>query len=121
MNYSIDTPIAAMDFQQHYLTYKNLVDRRLDEVCTGRRPESLYEPTRYVLGGGGKRIRAVLVMLASEAVGGNGREALDAGAAVEIMHNFTLCPRRHHGPCGNTARARDRGLHPHGIRGSSWH
>jgi geranylgeranyl diphosphate synthase type II len=90
MNLPIDTPVEAMDFQQHYLTYKNLVDRRLSEVCTGRRPESLYEPTRYLLGGGGKRIRAVLVMLASEAVGGDGGEALDAGAAVEIMHNFTL-------------------------------
>jgi geranylgeranyl diphosphate synthase type II len=51
---------------------------------------SLYEPTRYVLSGGGKRIRAVLVMLAAEAVGGDGHTALDAGVAVEILHNFTL-------------------------------
>jgi geranylgeranyl diphosphate synthase type II len=43
-----------------------------------------------VLEGGGKRIRSTLVMLACEAVGGRPRAALDAGAAVEIMHNFTL-------------------------------
>jgi geranylgeranyl diphosphate synthase type II len=39
---------------------------------------------------GGKRLRAVLVMLSSEAAGGTSRQALPAAAAVEIMHNFTL-------------------------------
>jgi geranylgeranyl diphosphate synthase type II len=79
-----------MDFQQHYLSYKQLVDDRLKGIVDREEPRMLYEPTRYILAGGGKRIRAVLVMLAAEAVGGNGTEALDAGAAVEILHNFTL-------------------------------
>ena len=53
-------------------------------------PRSLYEPLKYVLAGGGKRIRPVLLMLSCEAVGGNARKALHAGAAIEILHNFTL-------------------------------
>lgn len=79
-----------MDFRQHYLTCKQLVDDRLGELVVGRQPASLYEPTRYVLAGGGKRIRATLVMLAAEAVGGTAEAALDAGIAVEVLHNFTL-------------------------------
>lgn len=79
-----------MDFQQHYLSYKQLVDDRLASAVEKDDPRLLYEPTRYILAGGGKRIRAVLVMLAAEAVGGNGHDALDAGVAVEMLHNFTL-------------------------------
>jgi geranylgeranyl diphosphate synthase type I len=38
----------------------------------------------------GKRIRPVLLLLCSEAVGGNWRVALPAAAAVELLHNFSL-------------------------------
>jgi geranylgeranyl diphosphate synthase, type II len=50
----------------------------------------VYEPIRYTLSGGGKRLRAVLVLLSCEAVGGRGAKALDAAVAVELLHNFTL-------------------------------
>jgi geranylgeranyl diphosphate synthase, type I len=39
---------------------------------------------------GGKRLRGVLTVLACEAVGGTGRSAAPAGAAVEFIHNFSL-------------------------------
>jgi geranylgeranyl diphosphate synthase type II len=80
----------AMDFKQHYLDYKSLVDERLQSFVAERQPGPLHEPTAYVLSGGGKRIRAVLVMLAAEAVGGDGAAALGTGIGVEILHNFTL-------------------------------
>ncbi|MCX7682160.1 MAG: polyprenyl synthetase family protein [Anaerolineae bacterium] len=38
----------------------------------------------------GKRIRPVLCLLSCEACGGDWEQALPAGAAVELMHNFTL-------------------------------
>ncbi|MDB5032814.1 MAG: Geranylgeranyl pyrophosphate synthase [Chlorobi bacterium] len=79
-----------MDFKQHYLSCKSLVDERLRAVVGPREPSSLYEPTQYILSGGGKRIRAVLVMLAAEAVGGTGIGALAAGVGIEMLHNFTL-------------------------------
>lgn len=79
-----------MDFKSHYQYYKTLVDERLRDFGGDPHPASLYEPTRYVLSAGGKRIRAILVMLAAEAVGGDGRAAIDAGLGVEILHNFTL-------------------------------
>ena len=55
-------------------------------------PEGLYAPVRYVLAGGGKRIRPVLVLLAAEAFGGDAdrRRAMPAALGVEVFHNFTL-------------------------------
>jgi len=50
----------------------------------------VYEPIRYVLTTGGKRVRSVLTLLACEAAGGKARDALAAATAVEILHNFTL-------------------------------
>jgi geranylgeranyl diphosphate synthase, type I len=39
---------------------------------------------------GGKRLRGVLTSLACEACGGDGRRAVPAAAAVELIHNFSL-------------------------------
>nr|BCX00313.1 MAG: polyprenyl synthetase [Bacteroidota bacterium] len=52
--------------------------------------EALYEPARYVLEAGGKRLRPLLVLLACEAHGGRAGDALPAAAAVELFHSFTL-------------------------------
>lgn len=41
-------------------------------------------------GKGGKRIRPLLCMLVCSAAGGNWEDAIPAGAAIEILHNFTL-------------------------------
>jgi geranylgeranyl diphosphate synthase type I len=38
----------------------------------------------------GKRVRPMLCLLACEACGGDWKQALPAGAAIELMHNFTL-------------------------------
>lgn len=79
-----------MNFEQRYRDLKDLVDRYLTEAVTRTNPTSLYRPLKYVLGGGGKRIRPILVILSCEAVGGPSDRALHAGAGIEILHNFTL-------------------------------
>ena len=53
-------------------------------------PASVYGPIRYVLAGRGKRIRSVLLLLSCAAVDGNPLSALDAAAAIEMLHSFTL-------------------------------
>jgi geranylgeranyl pyrophosphate synthase len=50
----------------------------------------LEEPVRYALAGGGKRIRPVLCLATTEAAGGDPDDALDAAAAVEFIHSFSL-------------------------------
>ena len=68
------------------------VEAELQTLLLPDEPAELYEPVRYVLAGGGKRIRPALVLLAAEAFGGE--EALvrvmPAALAVEVFHNFTL-------------------------------
>jgi geranylgeranyl diphosphate synthase type II len=53
-------------------------------------PRDLRDGCRYVLTGGGKRLRAILVILSAEAVGGSAKRAVHAGIALETLHNFTL-------------------------------
>jgi geranylgeranyl diphosphate synthase, type II len=79
-----------MNFEEQYLALKARIDRSLLDAVKEPRPRSLYQPLKYVLAGGGKRIRPVLVLLACEAVGGDSEAAVHAGAGIEILHNFTL-------------------------------
>lgn len=51
---------------------------------------SLYEPNRYFLQLGGKRIRPVCVLMGNELFGNIHADAWNAAAAVELFHNFTL-------------------------------
>lgn len=53
-------------------------------------PASLYQPNEYFLGIGGKRIRPVLCMMGNELFDDLKTDALYAGAAIELFHNFTL-------------------------------
>ncbi|MFM9996679.1 MAG: polyprenyl synthetase family protein [Phycisphaerales bacterium] len=67
------------------------IDRRLDELTRDRpEPEPLREAVRYALLGGGKRVRPALAWHACVAVGGAGECSLTAGAAVELVHAFSL-------------------------------
>jgi geranylgeranyl diphosphate synthase type II len=52
--------------------------------------ENLYEPCRYLLEAGGKRIRPALCLMAAEMFNGINADSYNAAMAVELFHNFTL-------------------------------
>jgi geranylgeranyl pyrophosphate synthase len=52
--------------------------------------DALEAAVRYALDGGGKRLRPVLCLATAEAAGGDPEDALDAAAAVELVHSFSL-------------------------------
>jgi geranylgeranyl diphosphate synthase type II len=52
--------------------------------------ENLYEPCRYLLEAGGKRIRPALCLMAAEMFNGINADVYNAAMAVELFHNFTL-------------------------------
>lgn len=56
----------------------------------GSTPPSLAEPMRYAVLDGGKRLRPLLVLAASQAVSGHGGAALRAACAVELIHAYSL-------------------------------
>lgn len=53
-------------------------------------PKNLYQPVGYALGMGGKRIRPVMVLMASNLFTDEISKALPAALAIEVFHNFTL-------------------------------
>ena len=55
-----------------------------------KKPESLYDPVKYILESGGKRLRPIITLYISELFNGKKIVALPAAAALEIFHNFTL-------------------------------
>ncbi|MDY6206250.1 MAG: polyprenyl synthetase family protein [Prevotella sp.] len=67
-----------------------LVNGHLDNIAYDRTPKSLYEPIRYVLSLGGKRIRPVLMLLAYELYKDNPESILSSACALETYHNYTL-------------------------------
>jgi geranylgeranyl diphosphate synthase type II len=70
--------------------YRNEFISYLESKTTTREPVNLYEPITYILGLGGKRLRPVLVLMATEVFGKDYKEALDAALAIEVFHNFSL-------------------------------
>lgn len=54
------------------------------------KPENLYNPVKYLLESGGKRLRPIIALTISELLGGKIFDTLPAAAALEIFHNFTL-------------------------------
>ncbi len=77
-------------FQNKYNDYKRLIDDKISSFIQKNEPVTLYKPLKYILDGGGKRIRPVLLLFSCEAAGGNALDAVNAAIAVEILHNFTL-------------------------------
>lgn len=53
-------------------------------------PENLYEPCRYFLSLGGKRVRPVLCLMSNELFGEISADAWHAAMGIELFHNFTL-------------------------------
>ncbi len=80
-----------MDVLKHMEERARMVEREIDRwVSRGLEPEILARATRHLLEAGGKRLRPCLALTACEAVGGKAEDALEAAAAIELLHNFTL-------------------------------
>ena len=67
-----------------------LFEAALSQMKTPEEPDLLYTPIIYSMSGGGKRLRPVLLLITTEAFGGDLEAAMPAALAVEIFHNFTL-------------------------------
>jgi len=67
-----------------------IVNDYISELSYAHAPNSLYDPVKYVLSLGGKRIRPVLMLMAYNLYKENVVEILSPAAGLEIYHNFTL-------------------------------
>ena len=67
-----------------------MVNDYLDALPYERKPASLYEPIKYVLSLGGKRIRPVMMLLAYNLYKEQPEDILSSACALETYHNYTL-------------------------------
>ena len=51
---------------------------------------NIYEPLKYIISLGGKRIRPIMMSLSTEAFGEEASKSFYAGTAIELFHNFSL-------------------------------
>ena len=56
----------------------------------GESPQSLYDPIRYIMRLGGKRLRPLLTLMAFALYRTNPKKVVSLATAVESFHNFTL-------------------------------
>ena len=67
-----------------------LVNNYLDNIPYTRKQETLYEPIRYVLSLGGKRIRPVLMLMSYNLYKDDADTILPTACGLETYHNYTL-------------------------------
>ncbi|MBX2961462.1 MAG: polyprenyl synthetase family protein [Cyclobacteriaceae bacterium] len=70
--------------------YKHLIEQEIQHQNFGKEPDSLYEPIRYLMNIGGKRMRPLLVLLGYSLFKKSVKQAIPYAVAVEAFHNFTL-------------------------------
>jgi geranylgeranyl diphosphate synthase type II len=66
------------------------IEAEIKNQSFGSQPKSLYEPLRYIMSLGGKRLRPLLVMIAYSLYKRDVNSIVKYAAAVEAFHNFTL-------------------------------
>lgn len=70
--------------------YQELISAYFTELHLNKEPKNLYEPIEYILHLGGKRIRPILTLMATEVFDVDCKKALAAATAIEVFHNFSL-------------------------------
>ncbi|QHT67204.1 polyprenyl synthetase family protein [Rhodocytophaga rosea] len=68
----------------------SVLNQEIASLQYGQHPPELYEPIRYMMSLGGKRLRPVLTLLASYLYTDNWQKYTKPAIAVEVFHNFTL-------------------------------
>ena len=102
-----------MDYATQYQEYLARVNRALETACDAFLPEEseVCRAARYSLLGGGKRIRAVLVLAVCDMLNGDAAAAEQFAAAVEMLHCYSLIHALH----GQRRPAPGQALLPQGL------
>jgi geranylgeranyl diphosphate synthase, type II len=68
----------------------NKINKEIDKHEFGNHPAELYEPIKYIMDLGGKRIRPLMTVLSANLFTDDIEKAIKPAIAVEVFHNFTL-------------------------------
>jgi geranylgeranyl diphosphate synthase type I len=78
-----------MDLLEKLEKERRAVNLEVQKTLVGK-PDLIYSAAKHLCLAGGKMVRPMLCMLSCEAVGGKRMEVARTGAAIELMHTFTL-------------------------------
>jgi farnesyl diphosphate synthase len=86
------TATTQIDFQSWSHVQLQLVEATLQRVlpASGIAPQRLHQAMRYSVLGGGKRVRPLLAFAAGELTDADPERVALAGAAVELIHAYSL-------------------------------
>lgn len=69
---------------------RQVIEDELKAIDVPASPTNLYDPIRYIISLGGKRVRPILTLMGASLMLGDWRSAMPQAMAIEIFHNFTL-------------------------------
>jgi geranylgeranyl diphosphate synthase type II len=84
------SPTVAFNLDKYLRDLKQEVEAALDASIAVTYPEKIYESMRYSLMAGGKRLRPILCLAASELLGGDRASAMPTACAMEMVHTMSL-------------------------------
>lgn len=70
--------------------YTCLIENELKDLDFPENPKDLFDPIKYILHLGGKRLRPALTLMSASLFTDEYLDAMPAAIAIEIFHNFTL-------------------------------
>lgn len=70
--------------------YNTVLAQHLEKAVSKDEPKQLYDPIKYILSIGGKRVRPALTLLVCDFFDTDFNKAIPAALAVELFHNFSL-------------------------------
>lgn len=70
--------------------YQELIVNQIDLLEQNKSDLALYDPVSYILSIGGKRLRPVLTLIATDLFNGNLDDSYKSALGIEMFHNFTL-------------------------------
>jgi geranylgeranyl diphosphate synthase type II len=81
-----------MDIKAYLAESKNEVDRTLEQLLPAEEeaPSTIHKAMRYSVLAGGKRVRPILTLASGQSLGGDKEVLLRLGAAIEMMHTYSL-------------------------------
>lgn len=75
---------------KHIKLFTEQIEAAIRYFVPGDHPQELYEPIRYILSHGGKRLRPLLTLLTYAQFQPDTDKVIRPAISVEVFHNFTL-------------------------------
>ncbi|MCK4631516.1 MAG: polyprenyl synthetase family protein, partial [Bacteroidales bacterium] len=69
---------------------REIINNTIAKINLSDGPAELFDPIKYTLSAGGKRLRPALVLMSCELFSGKIDKAIMPALGIEMFHNFTL-------------------------------